>query len=77
LLFTALACLFRSLNLALWDYAFLRYPIPLGMGLSESVILVILPPITLFNLTEPLYVVPLGYLIADRVGFHLKLPKST
>jgi len=67
LLYTALAILFRSLNLAVWDYAMLRYPLPLGLGLSEQAIIAILLPITIFNATEPLYPVPLGYLIAKRV----------
>jgi riboflavin transporter FmnP len=71
-LYTGLAILFRSVNLAVWDYAMLRYPLPLGLGLSEDVIKAILLPITIFNATEPLYPIPIGYLIAKKVQPVLK-----
>jgi riboflavin transporter FmnP len=71
-LYTALAVLFRSVNMAIWDYAMLRYPLPLGLGLSENVIRAILLPVTVFNATEPLYPIPIGYFIAKRVESVLK-----
>jgi riboflavin transporter FmnP len=76
-LYTALAILFRSVNLAVWDYAMLRYPLPLGLGLSEPVIRAILLPITIFNATEPLYPIPIGYFVARKVGSALKLTKKS
>lgn len=69
LIYTALAALFRAVNLAAFDIVFLRFP---PYSLPEPVILAILPPITVFNLTEPLYVIPIGYFIAKRVGSYLK-----
>jgi len=71
-LYTALAIVFRSVNLAVWDYAMLRYPLPLGLGLSEATIRAILLPITIFDATEPLYPIPIGYLIAKKVRPVLK-----
>jgi hypothetical protein len=62
--------LFRAVNLAAFDIVFLRFP---PYSLPEPVIIVILAPITVFNLTEPLYVIPIGYFIAKRVGSYLKI----
>jgi riboflavin transporter FmnP len=72
LLYTALAVVFRSANLAVFDYIVLRYPFPLGLELPESVIRAILLPVTIFNATEPLYPIPIGYFIAKRISSVLK-----
>jgi riboflavin transporter FmnP len=69
---TAGGIIFRTLIMAIQNYAILRYPI-IGMNLPESIIIAIIPPIALFNATEPLYVVPLGYLIAKTINKNLKI----
>ena len=45
----------------------------IGLNLPESIIMAITPSIALFNATEPLYVIPLGYFIARTVGKNLKV----
>jgi hypothetical protein len=74
--YTALGIVFRVLIMAIFDYTLLRYPI-IGLSLSESVIIAIIPPIALFNATEPLYVVPLGYFIARTINKNLKVGNNT
>jgi riboflavin transporter FmnP len=69
---TAGAIIFRTVIMAIQNYAILRYPV-VGLELPESVIIAIIPPIALFNATQPLYVVPLGYFIAKTINKHLKL----
>jgi hypothetical protein len=58
--------------MAIQNYAILRYPI-IGLNLPEPVIIAIIPLIALFNATEPLYVIPLGYFMAKTVSKHLKV----
>lgn len=74
--YTALGIVFRTLIMAIFDYILLRYPV-VGFSLPESVIIAIMPPIALFNMTEPLYVIPLGYLISKMVGKNLKVGNKT
>jgi riboflavin transporter FmnP len=69
--YTALGIVFRILIMVIFDYTLLRYPI-IGLNLPESIIIAIIPPIALFNATEPLYTIPLGYFIAKTVGKNLK-----
>jgi hypothetical protein len=69
---TAGAIIFRTLVMAIQNYAILRYPI-IGLNLPEPVIIAIIPLIALFNATEPLYVIPLGYFMAKTVSKHLKV----
>ena len=61
--------------MAIFDYTLLRYPV-IGLSLPEPVILAIIPPIMVFNLTEPLYVIPLGYLIAKVLRKNLGIGKQ-
>jgi hypothetical protein len=69
---TAGAVIFRTLVMAIQNYTMLRYPI-IGLSLPESVIIAVIPLIALFNATEPLYVVPLSYLIARTIGKKMKV----
>jgi riboflavin transporter FmnP len=62
----------RTLLMAIFDYAVLRYSI-FGPSMSEAAIIAILPPVSLFNVTEPLYVIPIGYLIAKTINKNLKI----
>jgi riboflavin transporter FmnP len=69
---TAGAIILRTLFMAIQNYTLLRYPV-IGMNLPESTILMIIPPIALFNATQPLFVVPLGYFLARTIGSNLKI----
>lgn len=72
LFYTAFAIVFRILIMAIFDFSLLRYAI-LGPSLPETVIIAIIPPIALFNATEPLYVIPISYFLARRIGANLKI----
>lgn len=67
---TALAALFRAVSMVVFNVSFMR------LFFTEAYIIWYLPPITVFNLTEPLYVIPLGYFIATRVGSYLKVERQ-
>jgi len=69
---TAGGIIFRTVVMAIQNYAILRYPV-IGMSLTESVILAIIPPVALFNATQPLYVVPISYFVAKTINKHLKV----
>jgi riboflavin transporter FmnP len=71
--FTIGGIVFRTIFMTVFNYAMLRYPIPFGLHLSQAYILAIMPPIALFNVTEPLYVVPLGFFIAEAASRGLKV----
>jgi riboflavin transporter FmnP len=64
---TAGAILFRTLIMGIINYTLLGYPVPFGLHLSPQMILTIMPFIAIFNVTEPLYVIPIGYLIANAL----------
>jgi len=77
-LFTAFGTLSRVGAMTLINWAFLRYPPPLGFSslgfsLPEEAIMVTLPLIVLFNATLALYTIPLGYIVAKRVSLSLKM----
>jgi riboflavin transporter FmnP len=63
---TAGGIIFRTVIMAIQNYALLRYPV-IGLELPESVIVAIMPPIALFNITLVLYVVPISYFIAKTI----------
>jgi riboflavin transporter FmnP len=69
---TVSGIIFRTVVMAIQNYILLRYPV-IGMNLPESVIIAIIPPVALFNITLVLYVVPIGYFIAKTINKHLKL----
>lgn len=75
------AIVFRTLIMAFVNYAILRYPFPLGLNLPEPAILAFMPFVAIFNLTEPLYVVPISFLIAKTIsgnfGFNVRLTRDT
>jgi hypothetical protein len=75
IVYTAFAVIFRIGVMAVFDYTLLRYPV-IGLSLPEPVIIAIIPPIMVFNLTEPLYAVPLGYLIAKALRKNLGIGKK-
>jgi riboflavin transporter FmnP len=73
---TALAISFRGGIMPLIDYGFLYHVVltmVLGVNLPEALILGLLPGFVLYNVIVPLYTVPVAYVIAARVGRHLKI----
>jgi len=70
---TALGILFRVGIMTLANYAFLRYPQPIGYGYDELGILASLPLIGVFNATLALYTIPIAYFIANVIKKSLKL----
>ena len=72
LYYTALGIVFRTLVMAVFNYALLRYPV-MGVSLPEPAIIAATPLIALFNATQPLYVIPLGYFIAKTIGKNLEI----
>ena len=69
---TAGAIVLRTLVMAMQNYLVLRYPI-IGLNLPETVILAILPLIALFNATQILVCVPLGYFLTRTISTRLKV----
>lgn len=70
---TALGMLLRVGIMTIVNYAFLRYPPPVGYSMPEVEIVAILPIIGLFNASVVLYTAPLGKLIAEAVSVSTKI----
>lgn len=72
---TTFGIIFRVAIMTFVNWAFLRFPPPIGFGMPEEAILIALPLIATFNATLALYTVPLGYVIAKAVKLSIKIPK--
>ncbi len=70
---TVVAIIVRTVIMAVQNYALLRYPYPIGLDLSEAAIVAMIPPIAIFNATQPLVVVPLGYFLAKLISSRLRI----
>ena len=70
---TALGTVSRVGIMTLVNWAFLRYPPPLGFSLPEEAVIAALPLIGLFNATLALYTIPIGYVIAKKVSSSIKI----
>jgi riboflavin transporter FmnP len=70
---TALGLLLRVGIMTVVNWAFLRYPPPIGYSMPEGEIMTFLPIIGLFNASVVLYTVPLGQLIAKAVSVGTKI----
>ncbi|MEM3617531.1 MAG: hypothetical protein QXK47_00465 [Candidatus Bathyarchaeia archaeon] len=70
---TAFGIVFRVGIMTVVNWAFLRFPPPVGFGMPESAIIMSLPFIALFNATLALYTIPLGYVIAEAIKLHAKV----
>jgi len=68
ILSTAFGITSRVLTMSIVNWAFLRYPPPVGFSIPEPVIIVLLPPIGFFNATLALYTIPIGYILAKAVS---------
>jgi riboflavin transporter FmnP len=74
---TMLGVIFRVVVMTLVNYVTLRYPYPIGFGMSEIEIIGFLPLGALFNGTLALYTIPTGEFIAKIVKSRLKLSNIT
>ncbi|MEM2691691.1 MAG: hypothetical protein QXS01_06305 [Candidatus Bathyarchaeia archaeon] len=72
-LLTAFGMIFRVGIMTLVNWAFLRFPPPVGFGMQELAIITSLPLIAMFNATLALYTIPLGYAIAETIKLHVKV----
>jgi riboflavin transporter FmnP len=70
---TILGIILRVSIMSIVNYAFLRYPPPIGYSYPEEAIIVSLPLIGFFNATLALYTIPIGLLMAKIVSSNLKL----
>jgi riboflavin transporter FmnP len=69
--YVALGTIFRVLIMAVLDYVFLLRPIA-GIYLEESLVVTSIL-IAVFNATQPLYTIPLGYAIARTISKNVKV----
>jgi riboflavin transporter FmnP len=70
---TAVGILSRVGVMSLVNWAFLRYPYPVGFDIPEGALIVMLPAIGLFNATLALYTIPMGYILARAVSHGIKI----
>ncbi|MCD6529165.1 hypothetical protein J7L06_02615 [Candidatus Bathyarchaeota archaeon] len=75
LLCTTLGAISRVLIMSVMNWAFLRYPYPIGFGLPGEVITMMLPVIGFFNATLAMYTIPIGYVLARAVSYGIKVKK--
>ena len=73
---TALGIIFRVGIMTVLGYVLFRFPV-IGFSLPERIILIMLPPIALYDATLPLYTIPIGYIIAKTVRKNLKIGSIT
>ena len=69
ILSTVLGSIFRVGFMSAINWAFLRYPYPIGYSLPVEAIMPLLPLIGLFNATVVIYTIPLGYVISRAASF--------
>lgn len=69
---TALGIVSRTGIMSIVNWAFLRYPPPVGFSIPEEALAVMLPVIGFFNATLALYTIPTGYILARAVGSGIK-----
>jgi len=73
---TAFAVAFRGGLMPFIDYGVVFHtliPLVLGISFPEAYIAGLLPVFILYNITVPLYTVPIAYVIATKVGRHLEI----
>jgi len=66
---TALGSIARVGIMTIVNWAFLRYPYPVGFSIPVEALTAMLPTIGVFNATLALYTIPLGYLVSRAVSF--------
>jgi riboflavin transporter FmnP len=69
---TAVASLFgvalRVIAMSFVNWAFIRYPPPIGFSMTEEAIIAILPLVAFFNASLAIYTIPAGYVLARAVS---------
>jgi hypothetical protein len=73
--FTLFGILFRTLIMPFVDYGVYRFlfPLVIGQSFSDAFIIGLMPGIIFFNLTVPLYTIPISYFAAKTVSKSLKI----
>jgi len=66
---TALGSIARVGVMSIVNWAFLRYPYPVGFSIPVEALTAMLPIIGLFNATLALYTIPVGYFVSRAVSF--------
>jgi len=69
---TGFGIIFRVSVMSFVNWAFLRFPPPVGFNMPEAAILVALPLIAFFNATLALYTIPMGYAVAKATKVGVK-----
>ncbi len=69
---TTLGAILRVVTMSFVNWAFIRYPPPIGFSMPEDVVTALLPAIGFFNATLALYTIPAGYVLARAVGSGIK-----
>lgn len=72
-LFTASGVILRAGIMALVNWAFLRFPPPVGYGFPEETIIATIPLVLIFNVTVALYTIPIGYSLAKALKSNVKI----
>ncbi len=70
---TSAGIFLRTVAMALVNWAFLRFPQPVGFEFPEAMILAYVPLVILFNATLALYTIPSGLVLAKAVRFGMKI----
>jgi riboflavin transporter FmnP len=66
---TVLGSIARVGVMSIINWAFLRYPYPVGFSIPVEALTAMLPTIGIFNATLALYTIPLGYFVSRAVSF--------
>jgi len=69
---TSSGIIFRIVTMVCVNWVFLRFPPPIGFGIPEEAIVLMVPFVVIFNATLALYTIPLGYVAARAVKSGLK-----
>jgi hypothetical protein len=73
---TVFAVIFRGGIMPFIDYGVIHHvlaPLVFGYGVPEAYIIGLMPFCVLYNVTVPLYVVPIAYFVATGVSRYLKI----
>jgi len=73
ILATGFGIFFRVIVMLFVNWAFIRYPPPVGFSMTDEAILAMLPFIAFFNATLALYTIPAGYMLARAVSSRIKI----
>jgi len=74
---TALGAISRVVTMSFVNWAFIRYPPPIGFSMPEHIVTALLPAIGFFNATLALYTIPASYVLARAVGSGIKVEMWT